>query len=947
MARFNFLFYVIGITLFLTGCSGEGLRAKIEEEVRDTIAGELGDTAVPAIPGDGVGADGSNGDGDSDNDTTTPQPSVLQPGDIVQDSPRDPRAEYPEVGAPAPEVQIPAEPNSDRYPPVISIIEKPEPIIANDKAEVEVWVADNVNGRGIKKTECKLNDNSFTECETSYKLEDLPDGTHTVVSRTTDGDDNVSGEVSYTFMVDTVPPEVELTKTPEPLTGENSALIEFVGDDATSGVEEFKCSLNGSNFEVCSGPQKIENLPNGDHRFQVISVDKAGHESPVAVIEWEVDTSIPTVRIAKAPDVYTSDSVAQFEFIGNVPGGSLDHYECQVDGGDFQVCSTPLELANLAEGSHQFAVRAHSEVGRVSSVARHQWTVDTLPPAVRFAQTPSDPTGEAKSQFQFAGTDNGSGLDFMECRINGGAASRCSSPQALTLADGNYTYEVRGIDKVGNISNWISYSWLVDQTAPVVQITKAPESLNSSSSAEIQFTVNESGSGVEKVECAINGGGYSECSSPLVYNNLPEGDHKFAVRAIDKVGNVSATQEAWWVIDQSGPTITFVQSPSDIVIIGENADIQFIATDDSGVEKVQCQINGEVRSCDNNTLFTDISEEEKDVTLVVTTEDVLGNISVAEIQWSVQHNYQQERTLATVSPDRPVDVLFVVDNSKSMDDERANLAQRIDGFIEKIDGLDWQISVISTDVVNNRNAKGNFVELIGMPGEYILDSSMNIQQAQNVFGNTVQGFGNGSADEMGIYATKLSIDRYLAGQQEHTDFYRDGADLSVIVLSDEDENSDGTDLEISPREMVSYVKDSLGATKNFTWHSMVTKSGDADCLAAQSFAREGRTYEELSKLTGFGQVGGAIIGSVCESDYTGQLADIGQSVKDRQNAIALDCDPADQNKDGQPDIVITYTPAGKTSAQPFTKSYTLQGQSLVFGDLLQPGNYNVDYSCIK
>lgn len=946
MVRWNFLILVAGLALSLVGCSGDGLRAKVSDAIEDNIENSLG-TEGPG--GDVVG--GGDGSGNPPpvvvNPPSSPNPPVgPQPGDFVQDSPRDPRAEYPPVGTPAPEVEIPAEPNSDFFPPVISIIEKPDPIIPSNDAEVEVWVADNVNGRGIEKTECKLNDGSFAECDTKYVLEDLPDGIHTVVSRTTDRDNNVSGEVSYTFMVDTQPPAVALTQTPEALTGENSAEFLFEGNDATSGVEEYFCSLDGQTPVSCSGPQQLDSLSDGRHSFEVIAVDRAGHKSPVANFVWEVDTSIPTVRIVAAPAALSASAQARFEFVGQATGGQIERFECQLDGGLFEECSSPHVYSALNEGTHNFSVRAYTEVGRVSAEAKHQWLVDTVPPVVQWVATPTNPNSSPASEFQFSGTDSGSGLARLECRRDGGSISPCSSPISLALADGQYQFEVRAVDQVGNLSNWISYQWLVDQTAPVVQITQSPESLTAESAASLAFSVVESGSGVDRIECDLNGAGYTPCSSPTTYN-VAEGEQNFSVRAIDRAGNTSAVVQAWWVVDQTGPSISFVRQPQDIVFIGEDAQIQFLADDPSGLSSVECFLDGQSRPCENNVLFTEASSIERKVVLSVAATDTLGNATVVNIQWDFQFNYVAQSTEVTVSPDRPVDVLFVVDNSGSMDDERANLAQRIDGFIERIDGLDWQISVISTDVTSSQNAQGNFVELIGMPGEYILDASMDVQLAQTVFGNTVQGFGNGSPDEMGIYATKLSIDRYLAGQTEHTQFYREEADLSVIVLSDEDENSDGNDVAISPEDMITFVQDSFGPEKNFTWHSMVTMTGDADCLSQQSFAHEGRTYEELSRLTGHGEVGGAIIGSVCDPDYTAQLADIGQSVKDRQNTIQLNCTPADQDGDGTGDILVNFTPDGQSVAQPFTKAYTLQGTALIYSELLLPGQYEVEYSCIE
>ena len=123
--------------------------------------------------------------------------------------------------------------------------------------------------------------------------------------------------------------------------------------------------------------------------------------------------------------------------------------------------------------------------------------------------------------------------------------------------------------------------------------------------------------------------------------------------------------------------------------------------------------------------------------------------------------------------------------------------------------------------------------------------------------------------------------------------------------------------------------------------------GDQNCLGSQSFAHEGDVYAELSRLTGFGQVGGAVIGSVCDNDYTSQLADIGQSVKDRKNSIALDCEPADIDNDGTPDVEIHFRENSSSAFSLFSASRSYQGTQVVFNDLLPPGEYQANYKCLK
>jgi hypothetical protein len=277
--------------------------------------------------------------------------------------------------------------------------------------------------------------------------------------------------------------------------------------------------------------------------------------------------------------------------------------------------------------------------------------------------------------------------------------------------------------------------------------------------------------------------------------------------------------------------------------------------------------------------------------------------------------------------------------------ERSNLAQRIDGMIGVIDGLDWQIAVTSTDTTSsNAVSDGNLIEMIGLPGQYILNSNMDPATAQSVFGNTVQNFPGGSGREEGIHASRRVLDRYFNGETWHSQFLRDGADLSIVVLSDEDESSNGADIRTTPQQLVDYVQTGFSGQKNMVFHSIITRPGDSACLSGEG-AYYGNTYDALSRLTGYGDQEGAIIGSVCNQDYTAQLADIGQSVKDLQNSIQLQCAPFDANGDGTPEVSISYRADMNQAYSPYQASHTYSNDRVIFQDLLPPGDYKVDYRC--
>ena len=231
-------------------------------------------------------------------------------------------------------------------------------------------------------------------------------------------------------------------------------------------------------------------------------------------------------------------------------------------------------------------------------------------------------------------------------------------------------------------------------------LTSKPDPYFNSDQARFAFRVTDKGSGVDEIECRLDGESFKTCESPVNYNNLSDGDHSFSVKARDKAGNVSLTQSYQWFVDTTGPEILFVVKPDDFVYIGSNAKVQFILNDrrGSGVEKYRCFFNGRAQACNSEGLYNFPMTRYGHNSFQVRAFDKLGNGTTKTLSWTSQYELVSKQKEFKVQVDRPVDVLFVVDNSRSMDEEREHLARRIDGFLHKLKGLDWQVAVISTEI---------------------------------------------------------------------------------------------------------------------------------------------------------------------------------------------------------------------------------------------------------
>jgi len=77
-------------------------------------------------------------------------------------------------------------------------------------------------------------------------------------------------------------------------------------------------------------------------------------------------------RIVKHPAAVSTAVTVSFAFTAS-PAGLRFH--CRLDGGRWRSCQTPAVVPGLAPGSHSFAVRAVSRLGRPGPAAGFRWTL--------------------------------------------------------------------------------------------------------------------------------------------------------------------------------------------------------------------------------------------------------------------------------------------------------------------------------------------------------------------------------------------------------------------------------------------------------------------------------------------------------------------------------------------------------------------------------------------
>lgn len=145
----------------------------------------------------------------------------------------------------------------------------------------------------------------------------------------------------------------------------------------------------------------------------------------------------------------TALSQPPFQFTGD---GDTSSFECRIDHDAFSACSPGWSpAAPLADGTHNFTVRAVGSAGPDPFPPSVGFTVDTTPPAAPVITSPTE--GETVTSSPPQATFTIEPGATATCSIDGGSFTACSSPLLMpALTDGSHTLAVKQADQAGNTS---------------------------------------------------------------------------------------------------------------------------------------------------------------------------------------------------------------------------------------------------------------------------------------------------------------------------------------------------------------------------------------------------------------------------------------------------------------------------------------------------------------
>lgn len=339
-------------------------------------------------------------------------------------------------------------------------------------------------GSGIDKYFCRITgQTAYSICQPRVEMKGLSDGSKTINVYVTDRAGNNSEPVDISWIIDTVAPTVQIVAPVLPnLVTQTTASIHFLGADAGSGIEGYRCSLNGVEIANCSSPQILNNLAQGNHSFSVVAIDKAGLASLPAIQNFQVDsvgsssfqilgvtggadTKVDSALTANVnPTLHWSPSTGAQSYTIQVFNQARTQMLCQFTNVNASLTSQSLGACGGWAGNTRYSVSMVAlRNGIQTNAPNFQFTIDFTGPTITIVSVnKEDDLKRARVDFtitDFSGVSSASCLKIFSGDVKTDNCLGKTSLQYENLLEGKHDFRITAVDSLGNAttSNTVSF----------------------------------------------------------------------------------------------------------------------------------------------------------------------------------------------------------------------------------------------------------------------------------------------------------------------------------------------------------------------------------------------------------------------------------------------------------------------------------------------------------
>ena len=246
------------------------------------------------------------------------------------------------------------------------------------------------------------------------------EGANTVNVYATDAAGNVSQTTTYSWTLDTIPPQnlsVNGTPAKDAKTKENAVNLTASATDAHALT--YHWTFNGVDS---TGPSLVGTAREGKNTARVFAEDAAGNRCTAVTYTWTVDTEKPenlALDGTPANGAVTKEPAFGFSAKAEDATALTYHWTLKTAAGTIMRTATGETFSGAVEedGAYTVSVFAEDETGNASETASRSWTVDRVAPRVELASATAESFNAEKAPLVVAVTFSEPVTDFTAAAV--------------------------------------------------------------------------------------------------------------------------------------------------------------------------------------------------------------------------------------------------------------------------------------------------------------------------------------------------------------------------------------------------------------------------------------------------------------------------------------------------------------------------------------------------
>ncbi len=457
-------------------------------------------------------------------------------------------------------------------------------------------------------------------------------------------------------------PNVTITSPATFYINNSAPLLQWEMED-DSNLSNYSYSINDGQFlNTTSATAQSSGLQEGQQILRLRAYDQDGNYS-FARKAFFVDTVAPTVTISTPRDGglidHESWDIRWSTYDPGLDSSGISHIILSANGTEHNLSAAARNLTvDLENGEVVIRVTVHDMAGNNAS-ASVTVQVDHAPPQIIIDTPPGHPLVGMSPTLWWNVSDEGSGIDRVLMRIDGGATVDVTGTGHRTftgLSNGYHIVEVIAYDAIGNRAE-SSIGLVIGDELPILDFT-SPRNGHAGSPATITWDVW--GGGDYTFGYSVAGVDTLTGSSKEASILLDEGTHSISIWAYDDVADVNLTRTMDITVSDNVPDLQW-SSPTegqddllfdrpmlllyDLVTKVDRDSVQVVLRDDDGhriIGNTTWTVNGTIRFTPDLDL-----ENPQGFTLTVEGRDLAGRAFSDTITFS---------TATLTVPGRPINL---------------------------------------------------------------------------------------------------------------------------------------------------------------------------------------------------------------------------------------------------------------------------------------------------